>query len=125
MSCSYFFSDEKTRRSDVRIPKDNSLMVEGHHFGPDEHKQERKASWEQKEISSPSTISLDSGHGSTVTKTKGKFKFSDGLKRSLIKYLYGLEFLPQTNKVPVENNVARLISAIIRNQNRILHPCSV
>ena len=79
MSCSYFFSDEKTRRSDVRIPKDNSLMVEGHHFGPDEHKQERKALWEQKEMSSPSTISLDSGHGSTVTKAKGKFKFSDGL----------------------------------------------
>lgn len=63
--------DLKSRRTDVRIPKDNSLMVKGRHFGAvDEPKQQEKATWEPKELSSPSTISLDSGHSSVTTKTK-------------------------------------------------------
>ncbi|XP_078369335.1 uncharacterized protein LOC144653259 isoform X1 [Oculina patagonica] len=63
--------DLKSRRTDVRIAKDNSLMVEGHHFGSgDEHKQEERPTWEQKDLSSPSTVSLDSGHSSISLKTK-------------------------------------------------------
>lgn len=59
---------------DVRIPKDSSLMVEGHHFGPaDERKQEDRPTWEQKDLSSPSTISLDSVHSSITSRTKGLF----------------------------------------------------
>lgn len=73
-----FSDDSKSRRTDVRIPRDNSLMVEGHHYGPaDERKQEDKPVWEQKaDLSSPSTISLDSGHSSiTSLRTKGLFSF--------------------------------------------------
>ena len=74
----YRLSDDyKSRRTDVRIPKDNSLMVEGHHFGADEHREEQRVPWEKKELSSPSTISLDSGHESLVIKTKGELTFSD------------------------------------------------
>lgn len=61
--------DLKSRRTDVRIPKDNSLMVKGRHFGAaDEPKQQEKPTWEPQELSSPSTISLDSGHSSVTTK---------------------------------------------------------
>ena len=49
-------------------------MVEGHHFGPaDERKQEDRPTWEQKDLSSPSTISLDSVHSSITSRTKGLF----------------------------------------------------
>lgn len=68
--------DSKSRRTDVRIPRDNSLMVEGHHYGPaDERKQEDRPAWEQKDLSSPSTISLDSGHSSITSRIKGLFSF--------------------------------------------------
>lgn len=68
----YFSDDLKSRRTDVRIPKDNSLMVKGRHFGAaDEPKQQEKPTWEPQELSSPSTISLDSGHSSVTTKSKG------------------------------------------------------
>ena len=68
----YFSDDLKSRRTDVRIPKDNSLMVKGRHFGAaDEPKQKEKSTWEPQELSSPSTISLDSGHSSVTTKSKG------------------------------------------------------
>ena len=78
--CSFFYrlsDDSKSRRTDVRIPRDNSLMVEGHHFGADEHREEQRVPWEKKELSSPSTISLDSGHESLVIKTKGVQTFRD------------------------------------------------
>ena len=52
-------------------------MVEGHHFGADEHREEQRVPWEKKELSSPSTISLDSGHESLVIKTKGVLTFRD------------------------------------------------
>ena len=52
-------------------------MVEGHHFGADEHREEQRVPWEKNELSSPSTISLDSGHESLVVKTKGVLTFSD------------------------------------------------
>lgn len=70
---SFYYSDDlKSRRTDVRLAKDNSLMVEGRHFGAaDEHKQQEKPTWEPKELSSPSTVSLDSGHSSITPKTKG------------------------------------------------------
>ena len=72
--CFCYSDDSKSRRTDVRIPKDNSLMVEGHHYGPaDERKQEDRPTWEQKDLSSPSTISLDSVHSSITSRTKGLF----------------------------------------------------
>ena len=72
--CFYYSDDSKSRRMDVRIPKDSSLMVEGHHFGPgDERKQDDRPTWEQKDLSSPSTISLDSVHSSITSRTKGLF----------------------------------------------------
>ena len=52
-------------------------MVEGHHFGADEHREEQRVPWEKKELSSPSTISLGSGNESLVIKTKGVLTFSD------------------------------------------------
>ena len=71
-----FSDDLKSRRSDVRIAKDNSLMVEGHHFGAtDEHKQEERTAWEQKDLSSPSTISLESVPSSISSRTKGFVQF--------------------------------------------------
>jgi len=51
-------------------------MVEGHHYGPaDERKQEDRPTWEQKDLSSPSTISLDSVPSSITSRTKGSFSF--------------------------------------------------
>ena len=74
--CFCFSDDSKSRRMDVRIPKDNSLMVEGHHYGPaDERKQEDRPAWEQKDLSSPSTISLDSVQSNVTSRTKGSFSF--------------------------------------------------
>ena len=93
-SSSLSFSDDlKSRgRTDVRIPKDNSLMVEGHHYGgrADEHKQEERAAWEQKELFSPSTVSVDSGRSSISLKTKGMFSFFPQTRR---KVSYNMLFL--------------------------------
>lgn len=64
-------------------------MVEGHHFGADEHREEQRVPWEKKELSSPSTISLDSGHESLVIKTKGVLTFSDFcLQGQLVSFSY-------------------------------------
>ncbi|KAJ7357657.1 hypothetical protein OS493_023788 [Desmophyllum pertusum] len=76
--------DLKHRRTDIRIAKDYSLMVEGHHFGAaDEHKQEEeRPAWEQKDLSSPSTISLDSGQSSITSRTKDTLRPSSAARSS-------------------------------------------
>ena len=64
-------------------------MVEGHHFGSDEHREEQRVPWEKKELSSPSTVSLDSGHESLVTKTKGVLTFSAcSSQGQIVSFLY-------------------------------------
>ena len=64
-------------------------MVEGHHFGADEHREEQRVPWEKKELLSPSTISLDSGNEGLVIKTKGVLTFSDfSLQGQLVSFSY-------------------------------------
>lgn len=74
--------DSKIRFCDVRIPKDKTLMVEGHHVGPDDKKKEPIASWQHKGIESPSAGSMDNSHNSAITKTKDTLRPSSAARPS-------------------------------------------
>lgn len=71
----YLSDDSKTRLSFVRIPKDHSLMVEGHHVSSDDKSKEQRSPREQKGASLLPEFSLDDSNGNTVTKSKGMFFF--------------------------------------------------
>lgn len=71
----YLSDDFKTRLSFVRIPRDHSLMVEGHHVSSDDKTKEQRSPREQKGALLLPEFSLDYSSGIAVTKSKGMFFF--------------------------------------------------
>ncbi|XP_044177676.1 uncharacterized protein LOC114950772 isoform X4 [Acropora millepora] len=68
--------DFKTRLSFVRIPRDHSLMVEGHHVSSDDKTKEQRSPQEQKGALLLPEFSLDYSSGIAVTKSKDTLHFS-------------------------------------------------